>query len=96
MGSSEGPKRPQPPYSFFTTTVRHEALPAASLATTVIVFVPSYKEIGEVRHCVVPDAPPEVPMELDQVTETTPTLSLATPLNSTEPRDVKNVVEVGD
>ena len=54
-------------------------LPAASVAVTVIMLSPCANVMFEADQLVVPLAVPLPPMELAQVTETTPTLSLATP-----------------
>ncbi len=54
-------------------------LPAASLAVTVITFVPAARLMLVTDQLVVPLAVPVPPAEFDHVTEVTPTLSLAVP-----------------
>ena len=56
-------------------------LPAASLAVTVmIVSFPQRRGMLDIVQLVVPEADPEPPRLLDQVTEVTPLLSEAVPL----------------
>jgi hypothetical protein len=75
-------------------------LPAASLARIVTVFDPTSS--GTVAlHCVVlvvptPDAVPAPPVLVDHVTEVTPALSLAVPLNTIDAAEVETDVEDGD
>lgn len=54
-------------------------LPAASAAIAAITFPPSTRLIFETDQLMVPDADPEPPLLLNQVTNVTPTLSEAVP-----------------
>jgi hypothetical protein len=67
--------------SYCRTTVadRHEELPAASNALKVIVLVPTMRGMLLAVQVRVPTARPDVPVEFDQVTWVTPTLSMAVP-----------------
>jgi hypothetical protein len=75
-------------------------LPAALLARIVTVFDPTSS--GTVAlHCTVPVVPvleavPAPPVLVVHVTEVTPTLSLATPLNAIEAVEVDTDVDEGD
>lgn len=62
----------------------------------MIVVIPSYSEIGPVDQLLVPEAEPEPPVELVQVTCATPRLSCAVPLTTIELTDVETKVEAGD
>jgi hypothetical protein len=59
------------------------------LAATLITFIPGNNGIGAVCHCAVPAATPERPVDVDQVTEATPVLSLANPFNTIVELDVE-------
>ena len=52
--------------------------------------------MGGVVHWVVPIAVPDPPVELDQVTWLTPTLSLAVPLTISEVAEIATLVLAGD
>lgn len=54
-------------------------LSAASRPVTVIVLLPDCRVIPEMDQLVVPDAEPEPPLLLTQLTSVTPTLSEAVP-----------------
>ena len=54
-------------------------LPAASEAIAAITFSPCARLIFETDQLMVPDADPEPPLSLNQVTDVTPTLSEAVP-----------------
>jgi hypothetical protein len=55
-------------------------LPAVSSAVTVMILsCPQWRRIVVIVQLVVPEADPEPPLLLDQVTEVTPTLSEAVP-----------------
>ena len=71
-------------------------LPAASEARMVIVFVPARSGIEAVFQLLVPDAVPEPPVEFDQVTAATPTLSDAVPENTMVVADVARLVPAGE
>ena len=77
MGGPESPGNRYCP--LVTITERHPTFPAASLARIVIRFDPTNSGIGGVVQLVVPVAVPDPPVELLQVTDTTPTLSEAVP-----------------
>jgi hypothetical protein len=64
-------------------------LPAASLAVITMVVAPMYTGMDGVVQLVVPLAVPDPPLELDQVTEATPTLSEAVPLTTNELEEVE-------
>jgi hypothetical protein len=65
--------------SSVTTSVSVEVLPAVSDAVTVIVFVPATSGTDAVHDAVPVAAPKVAPSTLTQVTEPTPTLSVAVP-----------------
>ena len=70
--------------------------PAASLARIVIRFDPTNNGIGGVVQLFVPEAAPDPPVELLQVTDVTPTLSEAVPEKTMLADEVDTLVEAGD
>ena len=87
-------QRARLPYCRVTTTLRHPIFPAASLARIVTVFDPTNRGTLAL-HCVVPDAVPEPPVFVAQVTVFTPTLSVAVPLNASDDAEVETDVDDG-
>lgn len=82
-------------YCRVTTAVRHPTFPAASAARIVTVFDPTSN--GTVAlHCVVPVDVPAPPVLVVQVTDVTPTLSLAVPLKTIDAAEVETDVDAGD
>lgn len=77
-------------------TLRHPTFPAASLARIVMVLEPTSSATGPAVHWVVPLADPVFPSESVQVTDTTPTLSLAVPLSVAVLAVVLTLVVGGD
>lgn len=75
---------------------RQEALPAASRALIVTVFVPTSSGMAGTLQKSVPVATPLSPFDVLQETEATPTLSLAVPLHVNELDEVVTVVSAGD
>jgi len=78
-----------------TTTLRHPEFPAASYARIVTTFEPTSNGIDDDQF-VVPLAVPDCPMFVDHLTDVTPTLSLAVPLNAIKAEEVDAVVAPGD
>ena len=70
---------------------RQLVFPAASIARIVMVVLPTYNAIGGVAQLSVPLAIPEPPVELDQVTVATLTLSRAVPLTTIELAEVETL-----
>ena len=66
-------------YCRTTVADLHDELPAASNALKIIVFVPTLSGMLFAVQVRVPAAKPDVPVEFDQVTWVTPTLSIAVP-----------------
>ena len=62
-----------------TVTERHAEFPAASNARKIIILVPNPNGMLLAAQVRVPLAKPDVPVEFDQVTLLTPTLSVAVP-----------------
>ena len=92
-GSGAGGRKPG--YCRTTVTARHPELPAASKARTVTIFVPTSSGTLADQFAV-PDASPELPTEVLQLTAVTPALSLATPLNTMLADCVETIVEPGE
>ena len=78
-----------------TTTLRHDEFPAASKARTVTTLDPTSKGI-DADQLAVPLAVPDRPVFVDQVTDVTPTLSLAVPLNAIAVDIVETEVAPGE
>jgi hypothetical protein len=70
--------------------------PAASLACIVIVVVPTYSEMAGVTQLSVPLAVPDPPVELDQVTNATLTLSCDVPLTTIALAEVEKLLTDGE
>ena len=66
-------------YCRITIAERHEEFPAASNALKIIVLVPTLSGMLLAVQVRVPVANPDAPVEFDQVTLLTPTLSVAVP-----------------
>ncbi len=81
--------------SLTTVTARQALFPAASHARTVITLVPTSNGI-RADQAAEPEACPEEPVEADQVTAVTPTLSAALPEIVIEADEVETIVEPGD
>ena len=78
-----------------TTTLRQAVRPAPSDARIVIVLEPVSSGIAAL-HCVVPEAAPDLPVLVDQITAATPLASVAVPRNTIEEDDVARVLEDGE
>lgn len=78
-----------------TITVLQDEFPAASAARTTMVFMPVRSGIATVCQRPVPEAVPESPAAVDQVTALTPTLSEAIPLSTNVLAVVDNTEELG-
>jgi hypothetical protein len=78
-----------------TTTLRQPEFPAASYARIVTTFVPTSSGI-DADQLVVPLAVPDCPVFVDHLTDVTPTLSLAVPLNAIDVAAVETDVAPGD
>jgi hypothetical protein len=74
--------------SLVTVSERQVVFPAASDAVMTMVVEPTYSGIAGVLQLVVPLAVPVVKSDVAQVTDVTPTLSVAVPLTTRELADV--------
>ncbi len=74
--------------SLVTVMERQLVFPAASDAVIIIVVDPTYSGMAAVLQFVVPLAVPVVPSDVAQVTDVTPTLSVAVPFTTRELADV--------
>src|SRR5258706_15998366 len=79
-----------------TVIDRQLVFPAPSLAWIVMVVLPTYRAIAGVVQLSVPLAVPDPPVELDQVTAATLTLSWAVPLTTMELADVEKLLVDGE
>ena len=77
-----------------TTTLLHPEFPAASYARMVTTFEPTRSGI-DADQLPVPLAVPACPMFVDHVTDVTPTLSVAVPVNEIVADEVETAVPPG-
>ena len=82
-------------FTLTTVTLRQPELPAASKARIVTVVFPINSGTAA-DQLAVPDAMPELPLDVLQATETTPTLSEAVPAIVIEDLYTETMVDPGD